>query len=64
MDQLIPSLATLVEAVRDGFHPQVGRFPKSSRSQQRCNTLYSMRGVRLRAHQLTGVLSLIRWDVE
>ena len=35
-----------------------------SRSQQSCNTLYSMRGVRLRAHQLTGVLPLIRWDVE
>jgi hypothetical protein len=40
------------------------RYRWCSRSQQSCNTLYSMRGVRLRAHQLTGVLSLIRWDVE
>src|SRR4051794_18499547 len=35
-----------------------------SRSRQSCNTLYSMRGVRVRAHPLTGVLSLIRWNVE
>ena len=35
-----------------------------SRSRQRCNILYSMRGVRHRADPLTGVLSPIRWDVE